>query len=134
MTEVVKASYFSSSGLLHQELNGVSWSGLGGSELKVMELKTRRKLQFFCDDCLKILPTLLAKIEKLTLEVEALRMQPNRANNEETFFVELSERQKRMCNVMFFNLPEKDFQIDTEFVKRKLYYTIKQCMQRFRSP
>ncbi|KAG5875252.1 hypothetical protein JTB14_011931 [Gonioctena quinquepunctata] len=27
MTEVVKASYFSSSGLLHQELNGVSWSG-----------------------------------------------------------------------------------------------------------
>ncbi|KAG5885832.1 hypothetical protein JTB14_017202 [Gonioctena quinquepunctata] len=27
MTEVVKASYFSSSGLLHQELNGVSWQG-----------------------------------------------------------------------------------------------------------
>ncbi|KAG5873970.1 hypothetical protein JTB14_021793 [Gonioctena quinquepunctata] len=29
MTEVVKASYFSSSGLLHQELNGVSWSAPG---------------------------------------------------------------------------------------------------------
>ncbi|KAG5897247.1 hypothetical protein JTB14_013151 [Gonioctena quinquepunctata] len=63
-------------------------SGLGGSELKVMELKTKRKLQFFCDDCqqgLKILPTLLAKIEKLTSEVEALRTQPTRVINEETF-------------------------------------------------
>ncbi|KAG5886395.1 hypothetical protein JTB14_025570 [Gonioctena quinquepunctata] len=97
-------------------------SGLGGSKLKVMELKTKRKLQFFCDDCqqgLKILPTLLAKIEKLTSEVEALRTQPTRVINEETFFVEISERQKRMCNVMFFNLPEqKDAQTDAEFVDK----------------
>ena len=51
-------------------------TGLTSAELKCFDLKAKRKLKYFCDDCekgLQVLPEVLSKLTKLTAEVTLLK-------------------------------------------------------------
>lgn len=101
-------------------------SGLNQSELKVMNLRSKRNLKFYCEECLlgvRLVPQLIKKIDDLQVELEDLKTQvksmqaaapncnvsPNTQKlvPEEDIMNEMCERQKRLCNVMIFNMPEK---------------------------
>lgn len=93
-------------------------SDLNASELKVMDLKGKRLLKFYCDDCLqgiKLIPKLLNKIDVMQKEIENLRSEIKNSpppithqgvTSNEAIINEICERQKRLNNVMIFNLPE----------------------------
>ena len=101
-------------------------SELSQTELRVMDLKGKRSLKFYCNDCsegIKLVPKLYKKIDSLFAEVESLKsqIQNNICNNEESILNELHERQKRTNNLNINNLPEpsasKESLSDTEVVK-----------------
>lgn len=84
-------------------------SGLCSSEIRVMELKKNRVLQFFCQDCkmgLRVVPKLHKAIEKLQEEVKEIRSKSQSEVHEEDLLTEAFERQKRMSNIVIHNLPE----------------------------
>lgn len=90
-------------------------SDLNASELKVMDLKGKRTLRFYCEDCqagLKLIPTLIAKIDKLESQINAPRRDNININQsmplEEHLICEIHERQKRAKNVVIYNLPESN--------------------------
>lgn len=86
-------------------------SGLSASEVKVMELKGKRILKFYCEDCLlglRQVPKLIKAIDDLKIEVEHLKKELNAPSfSESDIFDELQDRQTRSNNVLFFNLPEQ---------------------------
>lgn len=93
-------------------------SGLSASELKVMSLRGKRSLKFFCDNCLEglsMLPKLNKRMDELQVTIDQLKIQiqksanvssNNSATSEETLINEIYERQKRANNAIFFNVPE----------------------------
>lgn len=98
-------------------------SGLNASEVKVVELKGKRLLKFYCENCtegLLCIPKLLKAIDELRTEVATLKsdlgpshqtpVQPNLqpAFQGDDIFAELQQRQARANNVMIFNVPEGD--------------------------
>lgn len=92
-------------------------SDLSASELKVMSLRGKRLLKFYCEDCLtgvRLVPKLIKKIDELRSEVEQLKLQVEKEScssfSEERVINEINERQTRMSNVMIFNLPESNSQ------------------------
>lgn len=96
-------------------------SDLNASELKVMDLKGKRMLRFFCDDCqagVKLIPTLIAKVDALEQELNLLKRKIEEPSTlpEETIVNELQERQKRATNIMIYNMPENTS--DFEEVKK----------------
>ncbi|CAG9826462.1 unnamed protein product [Diabrotica balteata] len=83
-------------------------SGLCSSEIRVMELKKNRVLQFLCQECksgMKLVPKLFKLIEKLQNEVNDMKLQ-NSKYQEEDIVSEVFERQKRMNNLIIHNLGE----------------------------
>lgn len=89
-------------------------SGLNASELKVMGLKGTRTLKFYCEDCLagvRLVPELINRLDALQRQFDAFKNQPAPVEipnhlPEESILAEVQERQKRMNNIMMFNLPE----------------------------
>lgn len=89
---------------------------LGGSELRVMDLKKQRSLFFFCDDCkqaVKRLPYILRCCEELKDDVKSLKDRVKQLENDantkhEDIFAELNDREQRSTNIMIFNLKESD--------------------------
>lgn len=109
-------------------------SGLSQSELKVMNLRSKRSLKYYCEECLlgvRLVPKLIKKIEDVQKELDVLKnhvqsLQATDTNSsniqpitpENDVVNELYERQKRMCNVMIFNIPEKgNEELDKEETK-----------------
>lgn len=85
-------------------------SDLNASELKVMDLKGKRVLRYYCEDCqagIKLIPKLLTKVDQLEAELMLIKSQNQQPTlSEEIVISEIQERQKRASNVMFYNLPE----------------------------
>nr|CAH7750934.1 unnamed protein product [Callosobruchus chinensis] len=89
-------------------------SGLSASELKVMTLRSRRILKYYCDDCqlgLKLLPKLVKKVEELTSEVEKLKASfvapvDTNAQDFEEVLHEIEERNSRKCNIILYGVAE----------------------------
>lgn len=98
-------------------------SGLNATELKVMSLRGKRGLRFYCEECelgVKLVPKLIKKLDELQTEVEQLKAQmlsfspqdnttqipliPD--THSEQLANEVIERQKRTNNIVIFNLPE----------------------------
>ena len=111
-------------------------SGLNASEIKVIDLKGRRILKYLCDDCqsgLLQVPKILQALDDLRAEVTALKADvakkpsTNSITNSPTghldnnVFSELQDRQARADNLMVFNLPEHEH--DMEDVKN-LFSTV----------
>lgn len=93
---------------------------LSSSELRVIELKGKRSLKYFCNDCeesLKCIPTLRSQIEVLEDKFDALmnkidnvlngatpqQSSSSPASSDAEIMNEVFERQKRMNNIMIFN-------------------------------
>ncbi|KAJ8966556.1 hypothetical protein NQ314_003451 [Rhamnusium bicolor] len=94
------------------------------SEIKCMELKTKRTLKFFCEVCqegLRMLPIMQKKIENLKSKLEKLinkldglsvsganlpQSTAEAAPDCDQFITEMDERKRRANNIMVFNLPE----------------------------
>lgn len=117
---------------------------LTASEFKVMDLKNKRTLKFFCDDCnngllnvSKLIGTveeLKSEVEELKSELEKLKAASTSSNkepdyssggisqqvNSEEVIREMTERQKRAHNLMIFNMPEGGEDLDEVEVKRLL--------------
>lgn len=88
-------------------------SELNASELKVMGLKGKRLLKFYCEDCtmgVRLVPELIKKVDDLHKEIIQLttQSQGNRCSTftEDEVIAEIQERNKRSRNVIMFNLPE----------------------------
>lgn len=91
---------------------------LTASEWKVMDLKNKRSLKFFCDDCqagLLNVPKLINMVSELKMEIEKLKTTSNTISQStseelksEEVINEMTERQKRANNLMIFNMPERD--------------------------
>lgn len=88
-------------------------SGLSASELKVMDLKGRRFLKFYCEDCqngIKLIPKLLIKIDKLEEEIKQLKRVGEESKaltlSEEDLIGEMMERQSRASNIIIYNVNE----------------------------
>lgn len=97
---------------------------LTASELKVLDLKTKRTLKFFCDVCqdgLRLIPVLkkrldeidqkLADLEKHKSEqqstIQASQSQTESSiSNCEDFIREMDDRRQRSNNLMVYNIPE----------------------------
>lgn len=110
----------------HRNIHKKVCSGLNASEIKVIELKGKRSLKFYCEDCsegLLCVPKLIKAIDELKMEVEKLKMEPTQVTSNsptaqtsaapnispsEELITELQERQKRCNNIMVFNFPESD--------------------------
>lgn len=92
----------------------LSCSTLNATELKVMTLRGgKRTLKFFCDDCLegiRIMPKLLQKLDSLEERVNQMVAEPKTLTtlSEDTVACELVERQKRSSNIVIFNMPDSD--------------------------
>ncbi|CAG9764504.1 unnamed protein product [Ceutorhynchus assimilis] len=133
ITALDSVSCDSCSRLFHKKV----CSGLNASEIKVMELKGARQLNFFCPECLsglKMVPTLIKAVEELRQEIDDLKKTPVMQTppnipvpsntpvlnyNEADIFVELQERQNRANNLMIFNVPEgNDSEPDSDQVKK----------------
>lgn len=87
---------------------------LSASEIRCMGLKSR-KLMFLCSDCEKgilLIPTLLKQVSDMQLEINELKQRnsttsvPNTLNNEEDLISEMLDRQKRMSNIIVYNVNE----------------------------
>nr|CAI5855667.1 unnamed protein product [Callosobruchus analis] len=87
-------------------------SNLSASDLKVMALRSKRMLRFYWDDCLtgvKLVPTLIKKVDDLTKEVEKLKNSPVPAITSadyEELLREMEDRNSRKQNIIIYNLPE----------------------------
>lgn len=88
-------------------------SDLTSSELKVMDLKGKRSLKFYCDDCLnglRSVPAILKKMDMMQVEMERLREQltspSSKSMADDTVISEIYERQRRANNVIVYNLQE----------------------------
>lgn len=112
-------------------------SGLNATELKVMGLRGRRGLRFYCDDCalgVKLVPKLIKKIDDLQIEIETLKTQMRDISNKQVSVSapteindevanEIIERQKRSNNVVIFNLPENNE--NSDIIKtQELFHTL----------
>jgi hypothetical protein len=101
---------------LHKEC-----SELTASELRVLDLKSKRTLKFFCDDCqegtklLYKIPELIAKIDAMQHEIASLKQNPPHFS-EEAIIHEIGERQIKANNVMVYNLPESPDKQDIDSV------------------
>lgn len=87
-------------------------SGLSASEIKVMELKGKRLLKFYCEDCMAGLlqvPKLLKLVDDLKSEVQTLKNNSFPVTNtiDEEMLNEINERNKRSTNIMFHNVPDQ---------------------------
>lgn len=95
--------------LIHKKF---ACSDLSASELRVIELKGKRVLKFFCQDCqsgLLSVPKLIKAISELKDEVDRLKSKPAPSvspSSGEDCFNEMQNRQARINNLMIFNLPE----------------------------
>lgn len=97
-------------------------SGLNASELKVIELKGKRLLKFYCEDCtegLLCVPKLLKAVSELKTELSLLRNGPTSTpavqsptKVTEDLYSELQDRQQRSNNIMLFNIPESGNDLD----------------------
>nr|CAH7766646.1 unnamed protein product [Callosobruchus chinensis]CAH7767573.1 unnamed protein product [Callosobruchus chinensis] len=96
--------------LIHQEC-----SELSSAELKVMALRSRRLLKFYCTDCqlgLKLVPRLSRKVDELFAEVERLKAlvgnlpSATAELNFEEVIRETEERSSRKQNLIVYGLPE----------------------------
>lgn len=89
-------------------------SDLTASEIKVMDLKGKRSLRFFCEDCSKGLlqvPKLIKAVEEIRAELASLKLSKDTQSthtlpSNETVFDEIHERQIRSNNLMIYNLQE----------------------------
>lgn len=84
-------------------------SGLTSSELRVMELKGKRSLKFFCSECQEgflQVPKLIKIVSELQQEITKLKSSITLSNSNEDILNEMAERQKRATNIIIFNLPE----------------------------
>jgi PHD-finger len=88
-------------------------SELNASELKVMGLKGKRLLKFYCEDCtfgVRLVPELIKKVDDLQREIMQLAAQSK--NNgcstftEDVVIAKIQERYRRSKNVVMFNLLE----------------------------
>lgn len=92
----------------------IACSSLNANELKVMTLRGgKRTLKFFCDDCLegiRMVPKLLQKLDALEEKLNVMITEPKASTplSEESVACELMERQKRSSNIVIFNMPESD--------------------------
>nr|CAI5832292.1 unnamed protein product [Callosobruchus analis] len=86
-------------------------SDLSASELRVMDLKGKRVLKYYCEECqmgVKLVPKLIAKVESLKAELKQLQamVANSRTLPDETIVEEIQERHYKANNIMIFNLPE----------------------------
>lgn len=90
-------------------------TGLTASELKVMDLKGKRILKFYCEDCqsgIKLIPKLMVKIDQLQSEINELKKVGNNSlttlkeNENEDVISEIMDRQSRASNIIIFNVNE----------------------------
>lgn len=91
-------------------------SGLSASELKVMDLKGKRYLKFYCEDCqngVKLIPKLLVKIDTLETEINKLKTMVETSgqnivsiSNKEDLLYEMNDRNNRASNIIIFNVNE----------------------------
>lgn len=84
-------------------------SSLNASELKVIDLRGKRVLKFYCDDCqsgVKMIPKLIKKLNELEIMITDMKSRGDSATSEEVIINELFERQRKSNNIMFYNLPE----------------------------
>lgn len=94
-------------------------SNLNPNELKVMTLRGgKRTLKFFCEDCLegiRIIPKLLKKLDTLEEKFNQMVTGPSTQSQiqEDTITGELLERQKRCTNIVLFNLPVSDNDVNS---------------------
>lgn len=91
-------------------------AGLLASEIKCLSLKNRY-LKFFCESCnkgLRDIPEFKALLNRLLVEVNELKnLKENNNNNElhcseEVIINEVSERNIRASNLLFYNIPESN--------------------------
>lgn len=107
-------------------------SGLNSTELRVVDLKGKRLLKYYCEDCtngFRQVPVLIKSIEELRAEVETLKLklgsiaEPKPRGDSADMAInmtlnEIQDREKRACNVMLFNLKENSVAgRDTEDVR-----------------
>nr|CAI5817660.1 unnamed protein product [Callosobruchus analis] len=87
-------------------------SNLSASELKIMALRSKRMLRFYCEDCLtgvKLVPTLIKNVDDLSKEVEKLKNSPVPATTSadyEKLLREMEDRNTRKQNIIIYNFPE----------------------------
>lgn len=95
-------------------------SGLSSTELRVMELKSKRMLKYLCKDCeegLKLVPKLFKTMDMLRSDIEILKSQLEKTvqnsidvkssyENPEEMYSEISDRIDRSRNVLIYNIPE----------------------------
>nr|CAI5841269.1 unnamed protein product [Callosobruchus analis] len=98
--------------LIHQE-----YSELSSAELKVMALRSRRLLKFYCSDCqlgLKLVPKLAKKVDELFAEIGRLKNlvgdlpSTSAQFNFEEVVRETDERNSRKQNLIVYGLPENN--------------------------
>ena len=99
-------------------------SGLNASELKVMDLKGKRVLRFYCEDCqngVRLIPKLLVKIDNLEAEINKLKDLMESGNkssgsldDKEDVICEMLERQNRASNIIVFHVNESKMKLQQE--------------------
>ncbi|CAH1103612.1 unnamed protein product [Psylliodes chrysocephalus] len=88
-----------------------------------MDLKGKRLLRFDCEDCqsgFRLIPSLIAKTDKLETELKSLLDKPHGvAVSEASIIKDLNNRQKRTSSIMIYNLPENNnrHKSDTDEIK-----------------
>lgn len=118
-------------------------SGLNASEMKVMELRGKRSLKFLCGECsqgLLQVPNILKAMDELKFEIQQLKQNCSlpiiddlksdiqqlkleqtactKTGGTKEIIDELNDRQKREKNLMIFNMPNRNN--DVESVKELL--------------
>uniref|UniRef100_A0A6P7H4F1 Uncharacterized protein LOC114346868 isoform X1 n=1 Tax=Diabrotica virgifera virgifera TaxID=50390 RepID=A0A6P7H4F1_DIAVI len=88
-----------------------------------MDLKGRRLLKFYCEDChsgIKLIPKLLVKIDKLEEEITELKNNienikiPSQCPDNEDLINEIMDRQRRASNIIIFNVNESKMKSNQE--------------------
>lgn len=101
--------------VLHREC-----SGLSPTEIRVMDLKGKRMLKFFCSECqegLSRVPKMYKIIDKLQSDIESFKCQldkvsqkngnhNNDSDNSEAMYSEIADRIDRASNIIVYNVPE----------------------------
>lgn len=89
-------------------------SGLSASEVKVMDLKGKRLLKFYCDDCLSgllLVPKLIKQIDELKLELQALK---TNSNSGASFDDEIKTIKNMLAESTQLRNKEATLQLDSE--------------------
>lgn len=93
-------------------------SDLNASELKVMDLRGKRLLKYYCEECLngvRMVPALLKRIDDVEKLIEHMKNQsphssvsssPTQVSPIEDVINEIEERQRRKNNIIIFNMKE----------------------------